>query len=181
MHLYAFDKGATWEAGKLMLDGTNITNDKLFPTMAMEYMPKAFSIIFIIALISALFPSADGAITALTSSFCIDIIGMKRRPDLTEAAQKKMRQKVHLTFAAIFLLWLVVIRPQDWPEHPRAWLALPAWLALAGRAAVQLVLVSACFVFGRAFGHVTGFEPVFGVGMPLALSFIAVPLARMGL
>lgn len=82
-------------------------------------------------------------------------------------------------FAAIFLLWLVVIRPQDWPEHPRAWLALPAWLALAGRAAVQLVLVSACFVFGRAFGHVTGFEPVFGVGMPLALSLIAVPLARM--
>jgi SSS family transporter len=115
MHLYAFDKGATWEAGKLMLDGKNITNDKLFPTMALEYMPKGFSIIFIIALISALFPSADGAITALTSSFCIDIIGMKRRTDLTDAEQKRMRQKVHLTFAAIFLLFVMVFK---WVSNP---------------------------------------------------------------
>lgn len=115
MHLYAFDKGATWEAGKLMLDGKNITNDKLFPTLALQYMPHVFSIIFIIALISALFPSADGAITALTSSFCIDIIGIKRRPDLSEAQQKRMRQKVHLTFAAIFLLFVMVFK---WVNNP---------------------------------------------------------------
>lgn len=73
-------------AGAVMLDPTtgapimkNISGDSLFPKMALEYMPPAISVIFIIALISALFPSADGAITALTSSFCIDILGMQRK------------------------------------------------------------------------------------------------------
>lgn len=115
MHLYAFNQGATWEAGKLMLDGHNITNDKLFPTLALEYMPPAFSIIFIIALISALFPSADGAITALTSSFCIDIIGLKRRADLNDGAQEKMRKRVHLSFALIFLVFVMVFK---WVDNP---------------------------------------------------------------
>jgi len=65
-------------------------------------------VIFILALISALFPSADGAITALTSSFCIDIIGMQRRPDWTDVKKKKMRQRVHLSFALVFLFFVMV-------------------------------------------------------------------------
>ena len=49
----------------------NITasGDKIFPAVALYHMPPFVSVIFIIALISALFPSADGAITALTSTF----------------------------------------------------------------------------------------------------------------
>ncbi len=88
----------------------DVTGDKLFPAIALQHMPPFVSVIFIIALISALFPSADGAITALTSTFCIDIIGMKRRTDLTDAQQKRMRQKVHLSFAAIFLLFVMVFK-----------------------------------------------------------------------
>src|SRR6185503_1539100 len=57
--------------------GIKVPPDDLFPTIALS---KAFSgsigIIFIIALISALFPSVDGAITSLTSCFCIDILGL---------------------------------------------------------------------------------------------------------
>jgi Na+/pantothenate symporter len=53
----------------------------------MGHLPAAVQIVFLIALISALFPSADGAITALTSTFCIDILGIKRRDDLTEQAR----------------------------------------------------------------------------------------------
>ncbi|MEO8172048.1 MAG: sodium:solute symporter [Sediminibacterium sp.] len=87
-----------------------VTGDKLFPTIALDHMPPFVSVIFIIALISALFPSADGAITALTSSFCIDIIGMQRRPDLADAQKKKMRQRVHLVFAVIFLLFVMVFK-----------------------------------------------------------------------
>ena len=88
----------------------NVTGDKLFPTVALQHMPPFVSVIFIIALISALFPSADGAITALTSSFCIDIIGMQRRPDLGDAQKKKMRQRVHLTFALVFLVFVMVFK-----------------------------------------------------------------------
>ncbi len=93
LYLYAMNHGAEYAqvGGKMQLlsGGRNIMGDELFPTMALQYMPQAISIIFIIALISALFPSADGALTALTSSFCIDILGIKRRDDLDEKQQKK--------------------------------------------------------------------------------------------
>ncbi len=85
-----------------------VTGDKLFPEVALKHMPPMISIIFIIALISALFPSADGAITALTSSFCIDILGLKRREDWNDGKQKKIRQRIHLIFAFIFLLFVML-------------------------------------------------------------------------
>ncbi len=88
--------------------GVAVTGDKLFPELALHHMPPIVSVIFIIALISALFPSADGAITALTSSICIDIIGMQRRNDMDEAAKKKLRQRVHLIVAFVFLLFVLV-------------------------------------------------------------------------
>jgi SSS family transporter len=91
------------------------TGDNLFPTIALQHMPPMVSVIFIIALISALFPSADGAITALTSSFCIDILGMKRREDWTEPQQKKIRQRVHLVVALIFLVFVMVFK---WVNNP---------------------------------------------------------------
>ena len=96
LHLYGAQQGVT------------VTGDKLFPELALHHMPSIVSVIFIIALISALFPSADGAITALTSSICIDIIGMQRRDDMTEAAKKKLRQRVHLMVAFVFLLFVLV-------------------------------------------------------------------------
>jgi len=98
LHLYAAQNNIT------------ATGDDLFPTLALNHMPPYLSIIFILALISALFPSADGAITALTSSFCIDILGIQRNKNLTEAEQKKIRQRTHLTFALIFLIMVMVFK-----------------------------------------------------------------------
>jgi SSS family transporter len=95
--------------------GVTATGDKLFPAIALEHMPAAVSVIFIIALISALFPSADGAITALTASFCIDIIGIQRRADLDDARKKQIRQRTHLVFAFIFLLFVMMFK---WINDP---------------------------------------------------------------
>lgn len=89
-------------------NGITETGDQLFPSAAIKHMPPYISIIFIIALISALFPSADGAITALTSSFCIDILGLKRDTQSSEKQKKRTRQVVHLSFAAVFLLVVMV-------------------------------------------------------------------------
>ncbi|HEX7757551.1 MAG TPA: sodium:solute symporter [Niabella sp.] len=86
----------------------NAQGDALFPDVAINHMPAYISIIFIVALISALFPSADGAMTALTSSFCIDIAGLQRRADMTEPEKKKFRQKVHLLVALSFLILVMV-------------------------------------------------------------------------
>jgi uncharacterized sodium:solute symporter family permease YidK len=63
--------------------------DDMFPSIVRDYLPKGVFLIFIVGLISALFPSVDGAITALTSSFCIDILGFQRRLDLDEEKQVK--------------------------------------------------------------------------------------------
>jgi Na+/proline symporter len=84
--------------------------DKLFPAIALHQMPPIVSVIFIIALISALFPSADGAITALTSTFCIDILGIQRNKDLSDDKRKNIRHTVHLSFAAIFLLFVMIYK-----------------------------------------------------------------------
>ena len=84
--------------------GINVPPDDLFPTAALSYMPTAVSIIFIIGLISALFPSADGALTALTSSFCLDILGLKRKEDWSESKRRKIRLTTHFSFAFIFFI-----------------------------------------------------------------------------
>lgn len=87
--------------------GIATVGDDLFPTVALQHLPQFIGVIFIIGLISALFPSADGAITALTSSFCIDILGLKRREDMNEAQKMRTRKTVHIAFAIIFMLCVV--------------------------------------------------------------------------
>lgn len=122
LHLFAESKGIA------------ARGDSLFPTIALEYMPGAVSIIFIIALISALFPSADGAITALTSSFCIDILGIQRNANMTDKDKKRTRQIVHLSFAALFLLMVMVFK---WMNNPSM---------------IGLILKIAAFTYGPLLG-----------------------------
>lgn len=110
LYLYMLNKGAIYEGKQLLLDGKNVIGDDLFPTIALYHLPPTIGIIFIIALISALFPSADGALTALTSSFCIDILGIKRNKTLNEEKQKKIRIAVHISFAVVFMLCILIFK-----------------------------------------------------------------------
>lgn len=91
------------------------SGDALFPTIALEHLPPLIGLIFIIGLISALFPSADGAITALTASYCIDILGMQRDKSKTEEEKMAIRKKVHLAFAGVFLLFVFYFK---WLDNP---------------------------------------------------------------
>ncbi len=102
IYLYASAKGIT------------ATGDDLFPTIAMNSgLPFIISVCFLIGLISAVFPSADGALTALTSSFCIDILGLKRRPGISEKQKIRTRLIVHNAFALIFLGCVFFFRKVD--------------------------------------------------------------------
>jgi len=95
-------------------NGISATGDDLFPTIAVASgLPFFITVCFMVGLISALFPSADGALTALTSSFCIDILGIKRRNDWDEEKKKKVRLLVHNIFAFIFLLCVFFFREVD--------------------------------------------------------------------
>ncbi|MBU6157680.1 MAG: sodium:solute symporter [Bacteroidetes bacterium] len=89
----------------------NVKGDDLFPQIALgNYLSAGIGIVFIIGLISALFPSADGALTALTSSFCLDILGLKRKQGLEEKAAKRIRLTVHLSLAIVFFLCVMIFK-----------------------------------------------------------------------
>ncbi len=121
VYLFAMQHGAHYESildnGKpvwhLVWNGANATGDNLFPTFAISHVPFFITICFLIGLISALFPSADGALTALTSSFCIDIVGITRRANWDERRKKNVRLMVHNAFALIFLACIFFFRTAD--------------------------------------------------------------------
>jgi SSS family transporter len=110
LYLYALGNNAAYDNHQLLMNGKNIIGDDIFPNIALHYLPKAISIIFIIGLISALFPSADGALTALTSSFCIDMLGLKQKFNLTEKQRKRIRMTVHFSFAFVFLICILIFK-----------------------------------------------------------------------
>jgi len=87
-----------------------IISDHVFPTIALQHFGTLSGIFFIIGLISAAYPSADGALTALTSVFCIDFLGLKDDLLKTEAQKVKIRHIVHFTFAGILFLVIVIFK-----------------------------------------------------------------------
>ena len=81
-------------------------SDHLFATVAIQYLSPLAGLSFVIGVLSAAYSSADGALTAVTTSFTIDILGVERR-NLPEARRKKIRYLVHLGMAALFLLLIM--------------------------------------------------------------------------
>lgn len=82
-------------------------------------------------------------------------------------------------FAAIFLLWLFILRPQQWPRSAADWARPEALIALVTQGVVQVLLVAVSFGIGRGIGGVLGFLPPFPLMLPVAISFLSIPLARM--
>jgi Na+/proline symporter len=80
--------------------------DQLYPLIAMNYLPFGIGIVFIIGLIAAAYSSADSALTALTTSFCIDFLNFEKSKR-SEKQKKKERIIVHLGFS--FILFTVIL------------------------------------------------------------------------
>jgi Na+/proline symporter len=76
--------------------------DELFPFLALNVLPVSIGILFVLGLIAAAYSSADSALTALTTSFCVDILGNGK----TDISEKK-RTLVHVGFAS--LLFFVIL------------------------------------------------------------------------
>lgn len=83
--------------------------DQIFPTIALQYLSPVAGLVFLIGLISAAYPSADGALTSLTTAFCIDILGLRRK-NISEEKSVKIRYAVHIGFAVLLLLFIVFFR-----------------------------------------------------------------------
>ena len=76
------------------IPGTMVANDKLYPTVALQYLPEIVGIFFIIGLIAAAYSSADSALTALTTSFCVDILGLDEGKDNKIVIEKNLDESV---------------------------------------------------------------------------------------
>ncbi len=163
LYLFAMQNGATYETLTQVLNGqesishvfgfkdsagnvSNIMGDDLFPALSLNgYFPLIISVIFIIGLISALFPSADGALTAVTSSFCVDLLNINEDQTKTEKQKKVLRMKVHLTFAVIFFILIMIFK------------------AINDKSIVYLIMEVAGYTYGPllglfAFGILTKFQ-----------------------
>jgi Na+/proline symporter len=81
------------------------TGDDLFAAVAMhDQMPVLVGILFLLGLIAAAYSSADSALTALTTSFCIDFMNLQKKE---KEKQLKIRKLSHLLFS--FLLYSVIL------------------------------------------------------------------------
>lgn len=83
-------------------------------------------------------------------------------------------------FTAIFVVWLMVLRPEQWPASPGEWLTAPAWLAALAQVLSQVLLVAILFAIGRGLGGLADIgtlqiDPL----APLSISFLAIPLCRI--
>ncbi|UII28804.1 sodium:solute symporter [Fulvivirga maritima] len=84
-------------------------SDDLFPLLALNHFTLFAGVVFLLGIIAAAYSSADSALTALTTSFCVDFINFNPQDDSpeTQQKQKKTRLMVHLSFS--FILFLVII------------------------------------------------------------------------
>lgn len=88
-------------------------SDDLFPTVALNYLGPAAGVVFLVGLISAAFPSADGALTSLTTSFSIDFLGLEKRKEISDEKKTRIRYMVHLSFAVVFFICILVFRQMN--------------------------------------------------------------------
>jgi SSS family solute:Na+ symporter len=110
------------------------STDKLFPMLALGHLGTFAAIVFVIGLTAATFSSADSVLTTLTTSFCIDLLGMEERKGMTEAQRTAMRHKVHVGFAV--LLWLVILGFQ----------------AINSKAIIDAIFTLASYTYGPLLG-----------------------------
>ncbi len=99
--------------------------DQLYPRIAFGHLDAAAGVFFILGLIASTYASSDSALTALTTSFCVDFLNFEKKTPATselawenentaatvELENKLRRQRtwVHLGFSALFVVIIVVL------------------------------------------------------------------------
>ena len=82
--------------------------DNLFPAIATGgYLPDIVGIVFILGLVAAAYSSADSALTSLTTSFSVDILGIER---YTENKAKHIRLGVHIGFSVVLVFVILLFK-----------------------------------------------------------------------
>ncbi len=105
--------------------------DELFPSLALNHFGTLAGVVFLLGITAAAFSSADSALTALTTSFCIDIIDLPKRKKLN---QDRTRLFIHIGFT--FLVFFTIVLFNE----------------LNDRSVVSAVFKAAGFTYGPLLG-----------------------------
>ncbi len=82
-------------------------SDDLYPILALRHFSSFVGIVFLLGIIAAAFSSADSALTALTTAFCVDFLNLKKLP---ERRRTQSRLFVHIGFSLLLFLVIIVFR-----------------------------------------------------------------------
>jgi Na+/proline symporter len=82
--------------------------DYLYPTIALKYLGVFPAVVFMLGLTAATFATTDSALTALTTSFCVDFLGFTKNKDLNSAKMVNTRHYVHIAFSGLMLLTIII-------------------------------------------------------------------------
>jgi Na+/proline symporter len=107
------------------------TSDELFPRLALHEFNLTVGIFFVLGITASSYASADSALAGLTTSFCIDFLNFKDKPE-----KQKQREKffVHLGFSLLFLIIILVFKE------------------INDRAVIDAVLTMAAYTYGPLLG-----------------------------
>ncbi|MCE2616356.1 sodium:solute symporter [Phocaeicola oris] len=109
-----------------------VAGDDILPFFAANgYLGYPVLIFFTIGIIAAAFSSADSALTALTTSFCVDILGNKNLP---EEAAEKQRKRVHIGISVVFIICILIFK------------------VLNNRSVIDAIYVLASYTYGPLLG-----------------------------
>ena len=81
--------------------------DLLFPEIAFHHLTIVPSVVFLLGLTAATFATTDSALTALTTSYCVDFLGMDKSENANKPNIVRTRHFVHVAFS--FLMFIVIV------------------------------------------------------------------------
>lgn len=108
--------------------------DYLYPTIALKYLGLLPAIVFMLGLTAATFATTDSALTALTTSFCVDFLGFNRKGDENSKRKVQIRHNVHIAFSAVMLLTIIIFN------------------AINNKAVVTAIFAVASYTYGPLLG-----------------------------
>ena len=108
--------------------------DLLFPEIALNHLATVPAIVFMLGLTAATFATTDSALTALTTSFCVDFLGMDKKENAEKPDAVKKRHTVHIVFSLLMFVVILIIN------------------ALNSASVVSLIFTIASYTYGPLLG-----------------------------
>ena len=90
-----------------------VVPDKIFPSVAFS-LSGFTAVCFVLGMVAAGYSSADGTLTALTTTFCYDFLGFSGTSGGSGKSvnqELRTRRWVHIAFAMLYLLVIIAFRP----------------------------------------------------------------------